>query len=180
MSAGIPGLGLGGLFFIFSALLAPLRQLWRSFKGQSEPGEWRMVGRQFAQAVAMVVAVDLSFRLVFLALAAVGIADARTATATAVIPLTLVGLTTGLLVAVLGTAKLADLAVRVRSGKATRPLDAAPVPPPMPAQVAEPEPSRIAPLLAGVSDPGSSEGAPMKPAWNSTAASSATDSTGPR
>jgi hypothetical protein len=125
VSAGLPGLGLGGLFFIFSALFAPLRQLWRSCRGQGRPGEWGMVGRQFAQAAMMVVAIDLSLRLVDLALAGAGIADATPATTATSIPLWFVGLTTGLLAVVVGAAKLADLAVRVRGREATGLPDAA-------------------------------------------------------
>ncbi|MDX6603556.1 MAG: hypothetical protein QOF23_65, partial [Solirubrobacterales bacterium] len=76
MSAGLPGLGLGGLFFIFSALLAPFRALWLTLRGRSRPGDWAMVGRQFAQAVVMVAAIDLSLRLAYLAISAAGIGNA--------------------------------------------------------------------------------------------------------
>ena len=40
MSAGLPGLGLGGLFFILSALLAPLLELGRPVRGRSSRA-WR-------------------------------------------------------------------------------------------------------------------------------------------
>ena len=117
MSAGLPGLGLGGLFFIFSALLAPFRELWRTIRGRSRPGEWRIVGRQFAQAVTMVVAIDLTLRLVYGALSLAGAEDVPSAASGTVLPLTLVGITSALLAAVLVATKLAQLGFRLRSAE---------------------------------------------------------------
>jgi hypothetical protein len=115
MSAGLPGLGLGGLLFIFSALLAPFRQVWRSINGRSRPGDWPMVGRQFAQAVAMVVAIDLTLRLAYVVLDATGLGNPPAMGAGTVLPLTLIGITTALLAALLAVAKLSDLALRIRT-----------------------------------------------------------------
>jgi hypothetical protein len=115
VSAGLPGLGLGGLFFIFSALLAPFRALWLTLRGRSRPGDWAMVGRQFAQAVVMVAAIDLSLRLAYIGIAAAGIGNAPSAVSATVIPLTLIGITSGLLLAVLAGAKFAHLAVGLRT-----------------------------------------------------------------
>jgi hypothetical protein len=116
VSAGLPGLGLGGLFFIFSALLAPFRELWRTWRGQSRPGDWRMAGRQFAQAATMVAAIDLSLRLVYAGLAVAGIGNPPSALSETVIPVTLIGITSALLVVVLAAAKLADISARLRAG----------------------------------------------------------------
>jgi hypothetical protein len=126
VSAGLPGLGLGGLFFIFSALLAPFRQLLRTFRGRSRADEWAMVGRQFAQATAMVAAIDLSLRLAYLGIAAAGLGNAPSAVSATVIPLTLIGITSALLVGVLVTAKFADIAVRLRAAELPRVPDAMP------------------------------------------------------
>ena len=114
MSAGLPGLGLGGLLFIFSALLAPFRQLWRAMNGRSRPGDWPMVGRQFTQAVLMVAAIDLTLRLVYVGLSAAGLGDPPAANTGTVLPLNLIGITTALLAATLVAAKLAELALRLR------------------------------------------------------------------
>jgi hypothetical protein len=57
MSAGMPGLGLGGLFFVLSALFAPLVELRRTAQGRSSVAAWRQVGRQFAIAATMVLIV---------------------------------------------------------------------------------------------------------------------------
>jgi len=126
VSAGLPGLGLGGLFFIFSALLAPFRQLWRTFRGRSRPGDWAMIGRQFAQATVMVAAIDLSLRLAYLGIAAAGLGNAPSAVSATVIPLTLIGITSVLLIGVLATAKFADIAVRLRAAELPRVPDVLP------------------------------------------------------
>jgi hypothetical protein len=116
MSAGLPGLGLGGLFFIFSALLAPFPELWRTLRGRSDLASWKTIGRQLAQALAMVAAIDLTLRLTYVVLSTVGAGDPPAADEATVLPLNLIGITTGLLVLVLCGAKLAELALRLRSG----------------------------------------------------------------
>ena len=115
MSAGLPGLGLGGLFFIFSALLAPLLELGRTLQGRSSRAAWRGVGRQFAQAAAMVVAIDLALRSLYLILGAAGLSDPPSAGRLTALPLAAIGITAGLLVTVLLLAKLADVALRAKS-----------------------------------------------------------------
>ena len=106
MSAGLPGLGLGGLFFVISALLAPLFELPRLARGESSAAAWRQIGRQFAIALAMIAAVDLALRALLL----VSGADASGAL---VIPIAPIGLTSGLLVTVLAAAKGAELLQRL-------------------------------------------------------------------
>src|SRR5690349_13095206 len=88
MSAGMPGLGLGGLFFVLSALFAPGVELRRTAQGQSSAAAWRQVGRQSAVAVVM-VAVVAPF-----------------------VPWAPVGITTALLLAFLLAAKGAQLGLR--------------------------------------------------------------------
>jgi hypothetical protein len=134
VSAGLPGLGLGGLFFIFSALLAPFPELWRALHGRSDLASWRAIGRQLAQALVMVVAIDLTLRLTYVVLSAAGVGDPPAADEPTALPLNLMGITTGLLVLVLCSAKLAELALRARGGGLPR------VPEVLP---------RVAPLRAG-------------------------------
>jgi len=126
VSAGLPGLGLGGLFFIFSALLAPFPQLLRTLRGRSRAGDWAMVGRQFAQATLMVAAIDLALRLAYLGISAAGLGDTPSAVSVTVIPLALIGITSALLVGVLATAKVADIAVRARDAELPRVPDVLP------------------------------------------------------
>jgi hypothetical protein len=53
MSPGLPGTGIGGLFYILSALWMPVCELWRRHQGGA-PGRWPLVARQFAIAVGIV------------------------------------------------------------------------------------------------------------------------------
>ena len=88
MSAGMPGLGLGGLFFVLSALFAPVVELRRTAQGRSSTTAWRQVGRQFAIAVTMVLVVA------------------------PFVPWVPVGITAALLGSVLAVAKAAQLTLR--------------------------------------------------------------------
>jgi Na+/melibiose symporter-like transporter len=106
VAAGLPGFGLGGLFFILSALLAPGRELWRTARGRSSLAAWRGVGRQFGQALAMLAVVCLTLALV------------RSGTGPRV-ALTPIGLTVALLLSVLLVAKLLSLAQRARAARAS-------------------------------------------------------------
>jgi hypothetical protein len=56
MTAGIPGIGLGGLFFVISALLMVVVELYRTVRGRSSVARWRFVGRQAAMALGIVFA----------------------------------------------------------------------------------------------------------------------------
>jgi hypothetical protein len=52
--AGIPGGGVGGLFFLFSAMVMPFVELCRTIRGRSSLGRWRVVGRNAAIAGGMI------------------------------------------------------------------------------------------------------------------------------
>ena len=56
MTAGLPGVGIGGLFYLISALLMPFVELVRTVRGRSSLARWAVVARQFAMAVVMVLA----------------------------------------------------------------------------------------------------------------------------
>lgn len=56
MTAGMPGMGLGGLFFIISALLMPVFELTRTIQGKSSIARWRCVGVQFGMAMGIILA----------------------------------------------------------------------------------------------------------------------------
>jgi hypothetical protein len=133
MSAGLPGLGLGGLFFILSALVAPFPELWRTLGGRSSAETWRRVGRQFAQALLMIFAVDLTLRGAFAVLSLLGLSDGVDADGVTVLPLVPIAITAGLLATVLCVAKLADLALRARR----------PALPALPAALPRPAPLRV-------------------------------------
>ena len=56
-TAGIPGTGLGGLFYLLLAFWMPLAELSRTLRGRSSRERWRHVGTQFALACGIVAAV---------------------------------------------------------------------------------------------------------------------------
>lgn len=114
MSAGLPGLGLGGLFFILSALIAPLVELVRMLRGRSSAGAWRAVGRQFAIAVTMIVAIELTLRAVLWVASAAGVGGASVPAGILALPLEPIGLAVALLCALLLAAKGLELALRWR------------------------------------------------------------------
>lgn len=68
MSAGLPGLGLGGLFFMASALLMPAFELIRTLRGASSRARWGVVARNFTLALVMVGAVAGTYPLLRLGL----------------------------------------------------------------------------------------------------------------
>jgi hypothetical protein len=111
VAAGLPGLGLGGLFFILSALLAPAVELVRTARGRSSAEAWLGVARNFSLAVVMIVAIEFTLRLVGWISHTAGAAQAEPASHLLVLPLLPVGITLGLLAAVLAGAKLLQLAV---------------------------------------------------------------------
>lgn len=112
MNAGIPGLGLGGLFFILTALLAPAIELARTIRGRSSAAAWVTVGRQFAIAVTMIVAIELTVRG-GLALAAIaGAEGARGGRGVTALPVAPLAITAALLAGLIATAKACQLAVR--------------------------------------------------------------------
>jgi len=57
MIAGLPGVGIGGLFYLLCALLMPFVELGRTVTGRSSLAAWRRVGGQFVMALAMVAAI---------------------------------------------------------------------------------------------------------------------------
>ena len=61
MSAGLPGAGLAGLFFVLSALLAVPIEVVRTVQGRSSRAAWMQVTRNAALALAMIAAVQLFF-----------------------------------------------------------------------------------------------------------------------
>ena len=114
MSAGLPGIGLGGLFFIISALLAPLVEIVRTLRGTSSLEAWIGVARNFSLAVVMIVAIELTLRLAQVAISGAGAEQAGEGAGAIAMPLVPVGITAALLMAVLLGAKLLQVASTAR------------------------------------------------------------------
>lgn len=114
MSAGLPGLGLGGLFFILTALIAPAIELVRAARGQSSREAWRSVGRQFGIAVVMIIAVELTLRGALLAISLAGGGEGASDRGPIALPIVPLGITVALVATVLTGAKALELCLRVR------------------------------------------------------------------
>ena len=118
MTPGLPGTGIGGLFYVLSALLMPICELWRRWRGEAG-GRGALVARQFAIAVGAVAAMSLAFWLLDSLLPA-NPAGARAAGATLLswtLPIRVSALlvTSAVLAAVLGAVHLLRLWLRIRA-----------------------------------------------------------------
>jgi len=60
VNPGLPGTGIGGLFYILSALWMPVCEIRRRVRGRP-PRAWPLVARQFAIAVGVVTAMTAVF-----------------------------------------------------------------------------------------------------------------------
>ena len=118
MNPGLPGTGIGGLFYILSALWMPICEARRRRQGDAA-GRGTLVARQFAIAVGVVAAMTGVFWL----LDAVLMLD-RVATNAAgrehvmwSIRASALLVTSGMLAAVLGTVELVRLRLRLRAAR---------------------------------------------------------------
>jgi len=59
-NAGLPGTGLGGLFYLLLAFWMPLAELPRTLRGESSGARWRRIGVQVALASGIVAAVSVT------------------------------------------------------------------------------------------------------------------------
>ncbi len=57
MFAGLPGLGVGTLFFVLTALSMPLIEAWRTLRGRGSRARWRLAVTQCAFAVSIILCV---------------------------------------------------------------------------------------------------------------------------
>lgn len=53
MTAGLPGVGIGGIFYLASALLMPVRSLASVLRGRSHEARWRLAVRQASIAASI-------------------------------------------------------------------------------------------------------------------------------
>lgn len=59
-NAGLPGTGLGGLFYLLLAFWMPLAELPRTLRGESSRERWRRIGTQVALAGGIVAALSVT------------------------------------------------------------------------------------------------------------------------
>ena len=69
MFAGLPGIGVGTLFYVVAALWMPLRELPRLLTGKSSLARWRVIGLQFCFALSIIASVALADRVLLWLLA---------------------------------------------------------------------------------------------------------------
>ena len=114
MSPGLPGTGIGGLFYILSALWMPVCELWRRSRGDA-PGRWPVVARQFGIAVGIVASMTAVFWALDAALMLEHVAAhaARAQHATWTLRLSALMVTSGVLGTVLSTVQLVRLCLRL-------------------------------------------------------------------
>ena len=67
MSAGLPGVGLSGVFFIVSALLMVPLEIARTLRGRSSLARWTTVLQHLAIAATMIVCLELVYAALHLA-----------------------------------------------------------------------------------------------------------------
>jgi len=56
MTAGLPGVGIGGIFYLASAIMMPVRSLYAMVTGRADEARWRVALRQAAIAGGILVA----------------------------------------------------------------------------------------------------------------------------
>jgi hypothetical protein len=64
MTAGLPGLGISGLFYLILVLIMPVRELYMTVTGRTSVERWKAVGFQWALAIVMTAAVWVEFFMV--------------------------------------------------------------------------------------------------------------------
>jgi hypothetical protein len=117
VTAGLPGAGLAGVFFILSALLAVPIEVVRAARGRSSRAAWLRVARHAALALAMIAALQLFFLGISAAIEALFGESPVPKT----LPIAPVLMTLGVLVVVLSAAKALELVLRWRSAVRDRP-----------------------------------------------------------
>ena len=63
MFAGLPGIGVGTLFYVLVALWMPFREMPRLFAGKSSLAQWQLIARQLFYASGIVATVMFAERL---------------------------------------------------------------------------------------------------------------------
>ena len=68
MFAGLPGIGVGTLFYVLSALWMPLREFGPLVKGESSVERWRLIAVQFSFAISIIASVAVADRVLAMSL----------------------------------------------------------------------------------------------------------------
>jgi hypothetical protein len=68
MFAGLPGIGVGTLFYVLAALWMPMRELGRLLRGDFDAARWRLVLIQLSFAVSIVASIAIADRVLAMVL----------------------------------------------------------------------------------------------------------------
>jgi hypothetical protein len=68
MTAGLPGTGVSGFFYFMLVLLMPVRELYRTLRGQSSVARWKLIGFQWFITVSIFAVVTVEYILLLLGL----------------------------------------------------------------------------------------------------------------
>jgi len=68
MFAGLPGIGVGTLFYVLAALFMPVHELGRVLRGTSSAERWRRILLQWMYAFSIVGSIFIADRLMLVAL----------------------------------------------------------------------------------------------------------------
>jgi hypothetical protein len=63
MFAGLPGIGVGTLFYVLTALWMPIQEFVRLMKGDSNAARGRLVAEQFTFAFSIVASIAVAERV---------------------------------------------------------------------------------------------------------------------
>jgi hypothetical protein len=63
MFAGLPGIGVGTLFYVLTALWMPLPECVRLVRGESSVARWRLIAVQFCFALSIVASIAIAERV---------------------------------------------------------------------------------------------------------------------
>jgi len=118
MIVGIPGSGIGGLYYIVLALSMPVCELARTIRGRGDRQRWGKVGLQVGHAVGILLALAGSG---WLALVAIGRAVSRQGAGSTWQWLTALSILTLLVVVLLPSLLAVGLVVRKRFQAAGKP-----------------------------------------------------------
>jgi hypothetical protein len=63
MFAGLPGIGVGTLYYVLAAFWMPLRELARVLRGDFSPARWRLVVMQLCFAISIIASIAAADRI---------------------------------------------------------------------------------------------------------------------
>ena len=79
MFAGLPGIGVGTLFYVLTAFWMPVKELGRLLRGDFSPARWRLVIVQLSFAISIIASVALADRVLAIVLSDRSVANVNPA-----------------------------------------------------------------------------------------------------